>query len=551
MYSGIAVAHTTSSCCAPIKSREGERLCKSGASALAAVPLTARCRQLIASLPFIPTPDAMMLTHAFLAAEEAETQSAVASFVVTTGRGKRTNMTKYKHAILNTSRWETATIVEWLNYYLSIGFDHAYIYCNDDDPTAMFERLLPFIDCDCPFVTFHHMPYQGQQPACWIHFLENYKNECEWFMFIDADEFLALKPHNSIKAFMSEREDVFDCIHFNWIWFGPEAFEERPEGSTLLQFTHREDDQNQMNFFTKTITRSSRVDERNIGRPPVDMLNHRWPPTVAAGLRQANVLGEDMTDFFLDFPKSAERFMADLGRRRRIMETAIIYHYLFRSKKDFRRRVERGILGAYYFQPMWGNLPDKPEEFSGFIARLNGYEDRYLHDYWFDKLEALKARAWKTSLVPPPPGPNLARASTPNQSSISPWSKGDCATDARGAINGVYTGTDGFHTNHENCPWWRTDLGAEVTISEIRVFNSLKNSQMAARAYPLVIDTSCDGESWQRLFHNMGNSPFGGVDGHPLILKTKRVARLVRLSLASADYFHLDEVEIYGEPNER
>jgi hypothetical protein len=69
---------------------------------------------------------------------------------------------------------------------------------------------------------------------------------------------------------------------------------------------------------------------------------------------------------------------------------------------------------------------------------------------------------------------------------------------------------------------------------------------MAARAYPLIIDTSCDAHNWQRLFFNAGNSPFGGADGHPLIIQTALDARHIRLMLNSADFFHLDEVEIYG-----
>ena len=121
-------------------------------------------------------------------------------------------------------------------------------------------------------------------------------------------------------------------------------------------------------------------------------------------------------------------------------------------------------------------------------------------------------------------------------------------TDARGAINGLHTGGDGFHTSDEMNPWWTADIGSEARVYEIRVFNSLKSPAMAARAYPLAIDISRDENSWQRIFHNQGNSPFGGVDGHPLILKTDCVARHIKLSLTGADFFHLDEVEIYGVP---
>ena len=233
-------------------------------------------------------------------------------------------MAKYEHAIINTSRWETETIIEWVKYYQEPGFDRIYIYCNDDDPLEMYTRLSPFIEKEDPYITFHFMPYQDQQPACWLHFLANYLSECDWFKFVDADEFLAIKPENSIKMFMRKLGQSFDCIHFNWIWFGPENFDERPRGSTLLQFTRREDELTSMNFFTKTINRSSCIDPSLIGRPPLDMMNHKWPATISARMREANVLGECMTEFFQAFPGSAVEFMSNHQRRSRILNTACI-----------------------------------------------------------------------------------------------------------------------------------------------------------------------------------------------------------------------------------
>ncbi|WP_210114606.1 hypothetical protein, partial [Escherichia coli] len=85
--------------------------------------------------------------------------------------------------------------------------------------------------------------------------------------------------------------------------------------------------------------------------------------------------------------------MSDIGRRESIVAKAVLYHYLFRSKKDFQRRVERGTLGAYYFQPMWGKLPTRQEEFSAFLGGLAACEDLYLHDYWKGQVEVVHSRA--------------------------------------------------------------------------------------------------------------------------------------------------------------
>jgi hypothetical protein len=209
-------------------------------------------------------------------------------------------------------------------------------------------------------------------------------------------------------------------------------------------------------------------------------------------------------------------------------------------------------MGAYTFQTMWSDIQGNKEQFNGFLAELASCADDYLHDYWQGILDGIRKRARATSLVQPHGGVNFARSSQPTQSSVSPWSKGKTVEeDAQGAISGVISGADGFHTNHEPMPWWMTDLGETRRINEVRVFNSLKNPGMASRAYPLVIETSIDGSVWQRLFFNEGNSPFGGADGHPLIVRAGREARYVKLSLTTADYFHLDEIEIYGQPEGR
>ena len=46
-------------------------------------------------------------------------------------------------------------IVEWLLYHRTIGFDHVYLYCNDDTPIALHNTVKRFTLGSNPFVTFH------------------------------------------------------------------------------------------------------------------------------------------------------------------------------------------------------------------------------------------------------------------------------------------------------------------------------------------------------------------------------------------------------------
>jgi hypothetical protein len=51
--------------------------------------------------------------------------------------------TPYKFSLVACARWEEHDIVEWIEYHLSIGVDHFYIYSNDDTPLTLFNRLHP------------------------------------------------------------------------------------------------------------------------------------------------------------------------------------------------------------------------------------------------------------------------------------------------------------------------------------------------------------------------------------------------------------------------
>ena len=89
------------------------------------------------------------------------------------------------------------------------------------------------------------------------------------------------------------------------------------------------------------------------------------------------------------------------------------------------------------------------------------------------------------------------------------------------------------------------DLGREIRIMEIRIFNRL--DYCAARARSLEIFLSSDNVHWHRVFSNQ-NRYIGGVDGRPLIFVAPidTSARFVKLQLASRDCLHLDEIEVYA-----
>ncbi len=145
--------------------------------------------------------------------------------------------------------------------------------------------------------------------------------------------------------------------------------------------------------------------------------------------------------------------------------------------------------------------------------------------------------------------PNLALGKAAAQSSVSEWSRGITAEeDAAGAVDGGIDEGFGFHTALEDAPWWRVDLGAACLIAEIWLFNRIEREDVAMRAAMLAIDVGADEESYGEVFRYDSETPFGGADGLPLIVRFKapRVGRFVRVRLLRSNYLHLRQVEVYG-----
>jgi hypothetical protein len=136
---------------------------------------------------------------------------------------------------------------------------------------------------------------------------------------------------------------------------------------------------------------------------------------------------------------------------------------------------------------------------------------------------------------------NIARGKPASQSSRSVHS---VISDPQGGVDGIKNGRFGFHTALENSPWWQVDLRGIYAIEEIVVYNRL--DACADRAKSMRVFLSEDGEGWQELSEWQGGL-FGGIDGNPLRVRPRAaVGRFVRLRLTVTNYFHLDEVEVFG-----
>ncbi len=123
------------------------------------------------------------------------------------------------------------------------------------------------------------------------------------------------------------------------------------------------------------------------------------------------------------------------------------------------------------------------------------------------------------------------------------------AEDALGGCDGVINGQWGFHTEMEQDPWWQVDLGSELALDRIKIYNRCDGFE--SRAAHLQVLLSGDGKEFTTAYCHDGSSFGGYTDQSPLVVSLDgKPARYVRLRLPDNVYFHLDEVEIQAQGDE-
>jgi hypothetical protein len=302
------------------------------------------------------------------------------------------NETEIRYVVVACARWETRYIAEWLNYYQALGFDQVFLYCNDDDPQPLYEKLLPYASGRAPFVTFRYYPEQGHQFQMYSDFLKRDLQFCRWVAFFDIDEYLRLPAGLQISDFVRNFPESVDCVMFNWVFFGPNGHKEQPGKSIIRDYSRR---QAALHPFTKYIAKASiftgpdLLDEKKahgFWHNPIDKIDKP--------INAVNVLGEDMSHYYDGFPSSSAAFVNDPVRSERILATSLIHHYAFRTESAFKERVARGLGGAFDGQVLWGEIASG-DKFESFIAGLNAIEDKSLVDFWPNYLK----KAFDTNIL--------------------------------------------------------------------------------------------------------------------------------------------------------
>jgi hypothetical protein len=127
-----------------------------------------------------------------------------------------------KAAICVMQKNEDWFLEEWINYHFALGFDDIYIF-NDGEPKINLtstENLHVFPVAHLPARVHRQVAVynacaeiiKGRQPSY----------NTTWVSFLDVDEFLVLKKHDHVAAFLKEHcpKGLCGSLGINWLWFG-------------------------------------------------------------------------------------------------------------------------------------------------------------------------------------------------------------------------------------------------------------------------------------------------------------------------------------------
>jgi len=321
-----------------------------------------------------------------------------------------------KVALVCIARWEENYIDEWIRYNKLLNFDKIFIYDNgnewkrdslvftdpdvvlvnwegdgqavDDVPPAPPENSVPVNQSQNNWRQERHNRNRrrgvgspesklkstnlnktnNKQVRAYNHFLNNNRKtmEYDWIAFLDCDEFLVLKKHETIQDFIEEHNFEKDAIGIYTYIFGDNGLHGVENGnySVLERFTMRRErhfpakERHGISktpaFFIKSIVRNT---------PHIKMLSSHTANIPSVGT-------------------SGDLILCDTGKLTSwthygIRDVAQINHYFGKTAEEFHKKIERGRATSGRKRTM--------DEF--YHHNINEVEDTdalefYLKNYW-------------------------------------------------------------------------------------------------------------------------------------------------------------------------
>jgi len=136
--------------------------------------------------------------------------------------------------ILFTNARNEPNIAEWIAHHLLLGFDKIIIF--DHQSVIPIYKQLSGINFDNR-VSIMRISGRGNiKQSFGQHAIQIAKGlNADWFLYLDADEFICLNNFSDIKNMLNTYNNV-DALCINWLMFGSNGHKEQPKGLLTENF---------------------------------------------------------------------------------------------------------------------------------------------------------------------------------------------------------------------------------------------------------------------------------------------------------------------------
>ena len=260
------------------------------------------------------------------------------------------------------ARNENQYINDWVNWYVSLGFDKIYLYDNNDVDSPFVGDYIERKD-KVKIINIRGQHFDRLQQKVYTDFYNN--NTFDWVLFVDIDEYLT--GIDNIHDFLRKHKQSFQ-IRIKWKLFGDDNLIERDMSIPVYK------------AFTKEVTQSlnrNLVDKGNLERQGKMIIKGGLPnviitsPHFGSFKTRNNVIPSVLPSGRLCFSKVAiNEFYGQ--------ETVYINHYMTKSLSEFIKQKWKRTDAVYGdisidFNYFW-RINQKTQEKLDYIKKVVGYE---------------------------------------------------------------------------------------------------------------------------------------------------------------------------------
>lgn len=140
-----------------------------------------------------------------------------------------------KYVAITCAKNEEDYIVEWVEHYLSLGFDKLFIVDNNDSGNdKLVNKVKNYVERGVVQV-FDCRGHYSVQVGLYADFCR--ASNFKWCAFYDCDEFLEIGAYSNIKDYLSQPcFEGYDVILLNWLVFGSNGELKQKEGGVQERF---------------------------------------------------------------------------------------------------------------------------------------------------------------------------------------------------------------------------------------------------------------------------------------------------------------------------